>query len=409
MKLSTLVLLFSTTLSVSAASLTLGEALARVEDGHPWLRTREAATRLTEARAAIAGAQPPPEVSLQLENALGTGELRGARSLETTLQFSRALDWAGRRAARLEVAGALGEADRLAWEERRRELLAEAARRFIRVAAAQTELTTTRELAELAEHTASAMQLRAEQAAVAPADLARARLARTEAALEAEHAEHLLLSARQSLATLWGAVAPDFDAVQADLAMLPAVDAYETLAARLSGTPAQARYAALGRWRLAQEKLTRTGTTRGEPRWAAGLRRVETSDDFGFVFGLSYAWPAPKLADAQAGEARAERERTAAEGETALLEARALLFELCQELNHARIEHDAARDEMVPTAQDWLAGIEAGAAAGRYGVRDLLEARAALYSARRRQTEAAAEFHTTLVAVEQLLGGPANP
>ena len=218
-----------------------------------------------------------------------------------------------------------------------------------------------------------------------------------------------MLSARQGLATLWGAVAPDFDAVQADLATLPAVDSYEALATRLGGTPTQARVAALGRWRLAQEKLTRTGAARGEPRWAAGLRRAEASDDFGFVFGLGYAWPAPKLADAQAGEARAERERTAAEGATALLEARAMLFGLCQELNHARIEHDAARDEMTPTAQGWLAGVEAGAAAGRYGVRELLEARAALSSARRRQTEAAAEFHTTLVAVEQLLGGPANP
>lgn len=409
MRIPLSVLFICTILSAPAAPLTLGEALARVEDGHPWLRTREAVTRQTEARTAIADAQPPPEVSLQLENALGTGELRGARSLETTLQFSRALDWSGRRAARREVAGALGEADRLAWEERRRELLAETARRFIRVAAAQAELTATRELSELAGRTAAALQARAEQAAVAPADLARARLARTEAELEAEHAEHLLLSARQSLATLWGAVAPDFDAVQADLAQLPAVDSYEALAACLGGTMAQARYAALGRWRLAQEKLARTGAARGEPRWAAGLRRVETSDDFGFVFGLSYAWPSPRLADAHAGEARAERERTAAEGETALLEARAVLFELCQELNHARIEHAAARDEMLPTAQAWLAGIEAGAAAGRYGVRDLLEARAALYSARRRQTEAAAEFHTTLVAVEQLLGGPANP
>jgi outer membrane protein TolC len=78
-------------------------------------------------------------------------------------------------------------------------------------------------------------------------------------------------------------------------------------------------------------------------------------------------------------------------------------------LNHARIEHDAARDDMQPAAQRWLSAVESGLAAGRYGWRDLLEARAALFAARRRQLEAAAEYHLTLVAIEQLLGGHANP
>ncbi|MDP3069292.1 MAG: TolC family protein, partial [Opitutaceae bacterium] len=239
-------------------------------------------------------------------------------------------------------------------------------------------------------------------------DTARARLALADATLESEHAEHLLLSARHSLASLWGAAAPDFDTARADLTTLPAAAPYETLIARLAATPAQARFAALARWRGAQERLARREAARGEARWSAGLRRVEATDNFGFVAGLSYALPNRAAGDAASAEARAERDRTVADGEAALHAVRATLFSLHQELGHARIAHDLARDELIPAATAWLAGLEPGLAAGRYQVRDQLEARAALSSARRRQVQAAADYHATLVEIEHLLAAPAS-
>jgi cobalt-zinc-cadmium efflux system outer membrane protein len=406
MKNFALVLLLITPLSAAAATLTLGEALARVEAGHPWFRTRATAAALAQARQDAAGARPPAELSLQLENALGSGEFRAVRGLETTLQFSRALDWAERRTARREAAGALNESDQLAWEENRRGLLAESARRFILVVGRQAALAATREQADLARQTADDLQARATQAVATPADVARARLALTESNLAAEHAEHELAAARQNLASLWGATTPDFDQAVADFTTLPPVDSYEQLVAKLAGTPAQVRQAALVRWRQAQEKLALATAARGEPRWSAGIRRNEAAGDFGLVLGLGYGWPSAATARAGATEARAERERTAAEGEAALNELRAALYELCQELNHARIEHDSARDEMLPAAREWLAGIEAGAATGRYAGRDLLEARAALFGTRQRQIHAATAYHVTLVEIELLLTAP---
>jgi cobalt-zinc-cadmium efflux system outer membrane protein len=207
---------------------------------------------------------------------------------------------------------------------------------------------------------------------------------------------------------MWGAESADFDEVAADFSRLPAAGTYEQLAPRLASTPGQARVAAQLRWRLAQEKLAQTLSGRGETRWNAGLRRVEVSDDFGFVLGLDYAWPTG-TERAHATEARVERARTEAEGAAALLEARSTLFALLQELNHARIEHDAARDEMLPAAEAWLAAVQTGAAAGRYGVRDTLEAQTAVFEARCRGLAAATEYHTTLVAIEQMLGATATP
>ncbi|MDP2138715.1 MAG: TolC family protein, partial [Candidatus Didemnitutus sp.] len=70
--------------------------------------------------------------------------------------------------------------------------------------------------------------------------------------------------------------------------------------------------------------------------------------------------------------------------------------------------HDTTRDEMLPAAQAWIASVESGIAVGRFDVRELLEARTALFTARRRQIQSAADYHLTLVALEQLLGGPAT-
>lgn len=392
-----------------AAPLTLGEALARVEAGHPWLQSREAVQALGAARAARATVRPVGEVALTAENTLGTGELSAARSLETTLQFSRALDWADQRAARRSAATAQNEADQAAWQERRRAVLAEAARRFVTVAAAQANLDATRELADLAGQTVADLEDRAARAVAAAPEVARAQLALGDARLAAEHAEHLLLAARQALAATWGEATPDFESVAADFSALPASAPFGQLAARLAAAPEQARYAAVGRWKLAQAALARSSGARGQPRWTAGLRRNEAADAFGLVFSLDYAWPERAAASSRSAEAAAEHDLNAAEAAAALLEARATLFSLCQELNHARIEHDAARDDMQPAAQHWLSAVESGLAAGRYGLRDLLEARAALFAARRRQIEAAAEYHLTLVAIEQLLGGNANP
>jgi len=393
---------------MASDTLTLTEALARVEAGHPWLRGRDIETRLAEARVGGARAGPPGEVSLLAENIVGTGELRGAHGLETTLLFSRALESATRRSARVDVARGLNDAERLAWEERRRALLAEAARRFISVAAGQADYEIAKQAVALAAETEAAARERMEKAVSSRADVARARHARVEAEIEAEHAEHVLLAARKGLAALWNADSTDFENVVADLDMLTPVESYEALVPRLADTPAQARFAALARWRRAQENLARAAAARGQPRWAAGLRRVEVGDDWGFVLGLSFALPERVLGEAHAAESRAERERLEIEGEVARLDARQLLFELYQELGHARVENTAAREELIPASEAWLAGAEEGLRTGRFALRDVLEAQAALLEARRHLLAAAAEYHLTLVAIESLLSAPAT-
>ncbi|MEY3548048.1 MAG: hypothetical protein RLZZ552_415 [Verrucomicrobiota bacterium] len=389
--------------------LTLREALARVEARHPSLAAAGSAERLAKARTAQAQASPGTEVSLQLENALGTGEHRAARSLETTLQIGRILETPDRRSVREATAGALNDVERLAREQRHRELLGKASVLFIQVAAAQESLAVAREAAEQSDASHRAVLGLAEAGVALPADVSRSRLLLAESRLEAEHAEHQLLVARQALSSMWSADVPDFGRARADLSELPPVETFAQLSAKLSSTPVQLRFAAEERWRAAQERLERRNASRGDLRWTAGVRRFEAADDVAAVFGLSYAIPSPGLSSARSAEAQAERELAAASGAAALNTARSTLYALHQNLAHARIAHLTAVDQLIPAAQAWCDAVSAGMRTGRYHARDLGEARAALLEGRRRAISASAEYHATLVEIEQMLAAAASP
>ena len=68
----------------------------------------EALVDAAEARARQAGVRPNPELSLEAENALGTGPFSGYGNAETTLSVSQDLELWGRRGARVGVAQAEG-------------------------------------------------------------------------------------------------------------------------------------------------------------------------------------------------------------------------------------------------------------------------------------------------------------
>src|SRR3546814_9456166 len=99
-------------------------------------------------------------------------------------------------------------------------------------------------------------------------------------------------------------------------------------------------------------------------------------------------------ADAQlaAGQLRREAQRA---------ESRQALFALYQEMRHARTEHDALLEEMVPKAEQAYALTQRGFEAGRFSFVTLTQAQRTLFELRECSVDAAARYHTLLVEVER--------
>lgn len=388
--------------------LTLSDALARALLKNPSLQAYAFETRVAEARVLQAGIRPNPELAIGVENFLGTGALSGVKGLETTLQLSQVIDLGGSRARRRATAEGertLAEAD---YETKRIEVLAEVARRFTEAAADAERLASARRAREIGEQTVATVRVRVEAAVVSAMEFNKVRTALALLQLEEEHAAHELAACRQSLAAVLGAAEPVFGPISADLLKLPDVSEFATLAARLEKSPVLARFAVEARWREAQVRLAQS-LRRSGMRVSGGLRRVENTDDFGLVAGVSIPLP---VRDVQAGTLREARERRAqldVSAEAMRLDMRATLFAVYQEMLHARTALTQLQREVIPAAEETLALADQGYRTGRFSLLELLDAQQSLIELRGRVVANATAFHLHVIEIERLLGAPLQP
>lgn len=415
MRFSTLVLLLSLTATGPAAvrpaapapgdPLTLSDALATALLQNPSLQAYAFESRVAEARILQAGIRPNPELLVGVENFLGTGALAGVEGLETTLQLSQVIDLGGSRARRVETAESERSLAGADYEAKRLDVLAEVARRFTEAVADTERLAAARRARELGEQTTATVRARVEAAVVSPLELNKARTALALLQIAEEHAEHELASHRQSLAAVLGETEPMFGPTQADLLRLPAVPEFTALAARLEKSPVLARFAVEARWREAQVRLAQS-LRRSGLRVSGGVRRVENTDDFGFVASLSIPLA---LRDQQQGTIREARERRAqleVAAEALRLEMRATLFDVYQEMLHARTALTQLRQKVIPIAEETLALTEQGYRKGRFPLLELLDAQQSLIALRVQVVANATAFHLHVIEIERLLGAP---
>ena len=87
-------------------SISLAQALQRVLAANPRLTAAERDIGIASGLKVQAGALPNPELSFELDNAVGSGQYPGLQSAETPLHLRQLVELGGQRAARL----AAGEA-----------------------------------------------------------------------------------------------------------------------------------------------------------------------------------------------------------------------------------------------------------------------------------------------------------
>ena len=96
--------------SEASSILTIQEAVARAIERGPASAAAAARFQAADANVDQARALPNPELAVEGENFLGTGQYRSFESLETTFSVSQTVEIGGKRGARVRAA----EADRTA-------------------------------------------------------------------------------------------------------------------------------------------------------------------------------------------------------------------------------------------------------------------------------------------------------
>ena len=386
-------------------ALTLAEAVRLAVEGNPALKTFEYRLRAQDARLDAAGLLPSPELGLEIENMLGTGEAKGFDGAEATVSISQVLELGGRRSARLEVGRIESDSLRIERQAAQLDVVAEVVRRFVHIAADQQHLALTQQATQLAKNTVDGVTRRVEAAKSPEVELHRANVEYIRAQVELRHAEHELQVSRRKLAAMWGSPEAEFGAISMDLYQVPKVAEFDELISRLARNPQFTRFTTEARLRDAQIRLAES-SRRSDLSVTAGARRFQESGDTGFVAGFSLPLFAGRQAAPAIAEAKAKRAHTDAEREAAFVDARAQLYEFYQELRHSINEVQTLKRDALPQMEEALQETQYAYDRGRYSFLELVDGHRAYLETQRAAIEAGLSVQTLIAEIERLTGEP---
>lgn len=348
----------------AAQPFTLADAHERVAQSHPDLRLFVPRRDGLEADARAAALRPGLELQVDLDNVLGSGALQGIDSAELTLSLAGVLERGGKREARRALAAARIDALGVQRAATQLDLLAETTRRYLDLAALQSQRPLLdndliqRRLIARAARQRFAVGAAPEASALA----ADAEIAQAEARLAVLNARQAAAWRRLSL--LWGAsvdgAAPEVSAVPE---AVPALPALAELTARIAETPELKAFADEARIREARLRLAETEAS-PDARWSVGVRRLQDGRDVGLVAGFSLPLGTHQRAEPAIAAARAEREALAMSRESAALQLEAVAVDAWSQVDTGALQADLLRTEVLPRLERAAAQSERAYRAG---------------------------------------------
>lgn len=383
--------------------LTLDDAFARVAESHPELRLIRSRGDVLAAELERATLRPPLVAGASVENAFGTGDARNLQQAELTLTLASVLERGGKLDARKAMAQSRIDTLAVERETRRLDLLAEVARRYLSVVAAQQQ----REIAVLdiaqRKRTVTGAQHRL-QAGASPESVvltAQATLARAE--LDHARIDQRLLTAKQHLAALWGERTPSFDIVAVEPLALPAIADFAALADLLERTPELNQFTGERRVREARLQLAKTAAS-VDLDWQVGVRRLQDTSDFALVGSLSMPLGTSRRAQPEIRAAEAELAAVEIEREAKGLSLYSTLAEAHGRYRVAELEVARLRDDVLPKLARAEAAAERAYRTGAISYLEWAQLQSERTAARKQQLDVALDAQRALIEIQRLTG-----
>ncbi|ASK36182.1 TolC family protein [Alloalcanivorax mobilis] len=390
-------------LVAGAETVDLNTVVARVLEQNPGLDEYPYRFRAADAAAVQAGIRPSTELSLEIENVAGSGQWSGTDGAEVTLALSQVVELGGQRDARLDTARRAGELSRLDYDLARLDLLGEANRRYLALAAAERRVALAERTLGLAGDAEQAARQRAAVGAAPSSERRRLVLARQAAERDVQRARMERRSASQRLAALWGVTGEQDLRAAEDLLPLPELPELDQWRERLDQAPRLREFASRARLAESQIRLAEANGSR-DVRFSVGARHDEASGDQAAVLGFSMPLNLSNPNRGNQARRRAEVDALQARRDAARIELLALVEGLYLALQQRRDEIVAIREQSLPEARRLYEEVQAGYRRGRYSVLDLIDAARSRLALERHVTDLAVDFHQQRNELERLTG-----
>jgi outer membrane protein, heavy metal efflux system len=398
-------------------TLTMRAALARALAANPRLTAAERDVGIATGLKVQAGALPNPDLSFELDNALGSGPYKGLQAAETTLQLSQLVELGGKREARLAAGEAgIGAA---VWQRRatRLEVMSETAVAFITVVSAQRRIEIFDEQISSLQQLIPLLQKRVQEGASSPAETLRAQVAADLFRVDRERAKTELATVRRDLAILMGDSTPRFGAAVGRLAGIGQPPPFRSVVQAIEGNPQLMRWTAVTAQRNADlilARLKRIPDVQISAGWRHFQETVEFSggqprqfiNDNAVRLGVSVPLP---IFDQNTGNIIAAEDALAKTGAERAINKLVLINvagRAYDAVNGSLAELKLLRTSVIPNARSALETIQSGYLQGRFTLLELLDVRGSLLQALLREQEALQNFHVAVATIEGLVGNP---
>jgi len=383
--------------------LTLDDAFARVASAHPDLRLYAPRTEAAQAERDEYAQSPAFTAGVSLENAFGTGAYSAFDSAEATLTLASVLERGGKRDARMALAQSRIDSLAVQRETTRLDLLADTARRYVAVVAAQRSADIARADIEQRRRAANAARERMNAGGAPESVVLTAQAALARAELDLRRAEQTAVAAKQHLAALWGEREPRFDLAAGDPLALPVIADFDVLVGELQRTPELRAFA--DRRRIAEARLRLAETQRSaDVDWQVGARWLNASDDVALVASASIPLGAPRRAQPGIRAAQAELSATEIERESQDLSLYSTLVEAHGRYRVAQLEVLRLGDDVLPRLARAEAASERAWRAGATTYLEWSQLQSERTAMRRQQLDAALDAQRALIEIQRLTG-----
>lgn len=386
-------------------TLTMGSALQRALAASPRLTAAERDVGIATGQRIQAGALINPEVSYEQDNSFGSGNYRGTRSAETTLQISQLFELFGKREARVAAGQAGIETAAIQRKAVRLEILSETAIAFLNVLGLQRRIQILDEQVAAIDRISPLLQRRVDAGASSPAETGRAEVASALVKADRERTKAALASARRELAVLMGDTTAKFASVSGRLDAIGKPQSFQAVIAAIDANPQLVRWTAVYAQRNAELLLARLRPY-PDVRVAAGWRHYNDTNDDAVRLTLSVPIPVfdqnqGNILSAQESLAKTRAEREANRNTLIVLAGRTY-----DALQGSLRELEVLRGSALPKSRQAADAISEGYGQGRYTLLEVLDSQASVTQARLREQEALQNFHVAVATIEGLVGNP---
>lgn len=383
--------------------LTLADALALTLSKNQELQAHDWDVRIAEAEALQTGLRPNPELSLDVEDGLGSGSYEGFDVAQSTFSLSQTIEVAGKRVKRMRLAESATRLTKQDYVLKRSRILNAVTKAYLDALEKQQQVAFAKDLLQMQRELLAAQEERIKAGRAAESERETSAPAVALAEIDVREAEQQLTSARVVLAVFWASDSPRFKSLTGSLDLPSTVPKLAALRTQLRENPILGYHHLLLDQHQAALELERSSRF-SDPTLAVGVRRYEDTDEHALTLGLSIEIPLFNRNQGNIRKAEAVLEKAKARESQVLTSLSSSLTGAYQALQSSHAETRILATKVVPAANKGYQLMRESFRLGKASYLELRQAQATAIEARRKLYRAQIRFHKANVDIETLTG-----